>query len=279
MAGLQIPALPPLFDANCAVGEWPFRRVPCSTLDRLLARMDRLGVRRAAVSRLENVFFKDCLVGNRELAALIAPHTDRFLPLYTINPVFPGWDDDLDICVRELGLAAGRGGIRLYPSYHAYPLDGPPAAALLERAATLDVPVAVNVRLEDERTHHWLVKVPAVPADQLTAAVATHPNVRWLICGLRAPQISAVWRALGENGAAEKARVLFDLSLVQGPIDECRLLVEFVGAERLAFGTNLPLTVAESPVMALAYAALPLGTKAQIGAGNAERLFGLTGRP
>jgi hypothetical protein len=269
-------SLPSLFDVNCAVGEWPFRRVPCSTVDRLVERMDRVGIRRAAVSRLENVFFKDTLVGNRELADLIAPHADRFLPLYTINPAFPGWETDLEICVQELGLLAGRGGIRLYPSYHAYQLDGPETAALLERIATLDVPLVVATRLEDERTHHWLVKVPPVPQDQLVAAVGAVPNVRWVITGLRAPQARAAWLALAERGFGDASRVVFDLSLVQGPIDECALLVEAIGSGRLAFGTNLPLTTPEAPMLALQHAELSPAIKEQIASGNAARVFGTT---
>ena len=270
-----LKSLPPLVDVNAAVGDWPFRRLPCNTIERLLERMDRLGIRQAAVSRLENVFYKDCLTGNRELHALIAPHAERFVPLYTINPAFPGWQGDLDICVRELGLAAGRGGLRLYPGYHRYALDGGEAARLLERAVALDVPVAVSSRLEDERTHHWLCKVPPVPPEALSAAVAAAPGVRWVVCGLRAPQVRAVWLGLTAAGVADRARVLFDLSFVQGPIDECQLLAEAVGAERLAFGTNLPLTVPEAAALALAYADLPPDAVARIAAGNAARHFGL----
>ena len=269
-----VAALPPLFDANAAVGDWPFRRLPCNTIERLLARMDALGIRRAAVSRLENVLYKDCLAGNRELVGLLAPHRDRFVPLFTVNPAFPGWEEDLELCVQDLGLAAGRAGLRLYPSYHQYPLDGPDAAAFLARAAQLDVPVAVSARLEDERTQHWLAKVPAVSAEVLTAAIAAYQDVRWLICGLRATQIRAVWRSLDAQGAAG-ARILFDLSLVQGPIDECRLLAEAVGAERLAFATGLPLTIAEAPALALAYAGLAPDATAQIASGSAAALFQL----
>lgn len=270
-----LAALPPLFDVNAAVGNWPYRHVPCNTPERLLARMDRLNIRRAAVSGLENVFYKDCLAGNRDLHALLQPHADRMVPLFTINPAFPGWSADLDLCVGDLGLSAGRGGIRLHPGYHQYALDGGEAGALLERCATLDLPVVISARLEDERTHHWLSRVPAVTVDAVTAAIAAHQSVRWVVCGLRAPQVRAVWRALEQQGAA--ARVLFDLSLVQGPIDECRLLAAAVGAERLAFGTNLPLTIPESPVLALAYSDLPAPTVAAIGGGNAARHLGLEG--
>jgi predicted TIM-barrel fold metal-dependent hydrolase len=240
--------------------------------------MDSLGIQRAAVSRLENVFYKDCLAGNRELYELIASHpgyADRFLPLYAVNPAFPGWDVDLEICRRDLGLARGAAGLRLYPTYHQYALDSEPLAQVLERAVALDVPVVLNTRLEDERTHHWLCKVAAPSAESLASAIASASDARWVLCGLRAPQIRGVWRTLEAQGVAPRVQLLFDISLVQGPIDECQLLVEEIGAERLAFGTNLPLTVPESAALALAYADLPPATVAQIAAGNAARLFGL----
>lgn len=269
-------ALPELIDVNCAVGEWPFRRVPCNTVERLLERMDRLRIARAAVSRLEAVFYKDCLVANRELAALVAPHAGRFFPLYTANPGFPGWEDDLEIVVAELGLTSGRGGLRLYPSYHAYALDGPEAAPLLARAQEMGVPVAVTARLEDERTHHWLCKVRPVPPAAIAAAIAAFPGVRWIVGGLRAREIAAVGHELAAGAAAPAVgegggTVLFDLSLVQGPLDECALLARAVGVQRLAFGTNLPLTVAESPLLALQHADLPPDELALIAAGNAQR--------
>lgn len=266
-------ALMGLIDVNCHLGEWPFRRLPCTTVDRLLQRMDQLGIARALVSRLENVFFKDCLAGNRELAALVAPHSEHLLPLYTCNPAFPGWEVDLEICVEELGLAPGRGGVRLHPNYHAYAIDGPEAAALLSRAQAASLPVAVTMRLEDERTHHWLCKVPAVPLPALVEAMAAFPHIRWIVAGLRAPQIATIWRELTARGAADATQVLFDLSLVQGPLDECALLGAQVGVERLAFGTNLPLTVPEAPLLALQHAELPEADKALIAAGNARRLL------
>ena len=270
-----LTSLPPLFDVNAAVGDWPFRRLPCNTVERLLERMDRLGVRRAAVSRLENVFYKDCLAGNRELHALIAPHAGRFVPLYAVNPAFPGWQADLEPLRPRAGPRRRPWGPPALPRLSRIRARRRRGGALLERAAALDVPVVVSTRLEDERTHHWLCRVAPVPPDALGAAIATAPGARWVVCGLRAPQVRAVWRGLTAAGAAERARVLFDLSFVQGPIDECQLLADAVGVERLAFGTNLPLTIPESTALALAYADLPADAIARIGAGNAARYFGL----
>ena len=265
--------LPPLMDINCFLGEWPFRRYPCTTVDRLLDRMDRLNIQRAAVSRLENVFFKDTLVGNRELAALIAPHPDRFIPFYTINPAFPGWDVDLTICEDELGLSPRQGGIHLHPGYHPYAIDDDTAAALLRRAEAQNFPVRVSLLLEDPRTHHWLCKVPPIRPETMVAAIAAFPGIRWIVGGARAAQVRGMVRALADRGLADRVKVLFDLSLVQGPIDECQLLSEQIGPQWIAFGTNLPLTIAESPLLALQHAQLPAATKALIARGNAERLL------
>ena len=262
--------LPPLVDLNCYLGEWPFRRYPCTTVDRLLARMDKLRIERAAVSRLENVFLKDCLVGNRELAALIAPHTDRFVPFYTVNPAFPGWEDDLRLCQEELGLAPGAGGIQLHPNYHAYDLAGSAAAGLLDRAQDAGLPVRVATALEDPRTQHWLVQVPPIGNATLTGAIAAFPALRWIIAGLSTNAIRSLWR---DVAAHEPLEVVFDLSLAQGPLDECALLVESVGSDRLVFGTNLPLTIAESPLLALQYADLPDAVKARLCRDNARRLL------
>ena len=262
--------LPPLVDLNCYLGEWPFRRYPCTIVDRLLARMDKLRIERAAVSRLENVFLKDCLVGNRELAALIAPHTDRFVPFYTVNPAFPGWEDDLRLCQEELGLAPGAGGIQLHPNYHAYDLAGSAAAALLDRAQDAGLPVRVATALEDPRTQHWLVQVPPIGNATLASAIAAFPALRWIIAGMSTTTIRSLWRDVATYKPLE---VAFDLSLVQGPLDECAQLVESVGAGRLVFGTNLPLTIAESPLLALQYADLPDAVKAPLCRDNARRFL------
>src|SRR5262245_8580128 len=93
-----------MIDANAYIGEWPFRAIDYTTPDSLLRKMDAMGVEKAIVSRLANVFYKDVLVGNRQLHAIVRRHPDRFVPAYTINPAFPGWEEDLQICIAELGM-------------------------------------------------------------------------------------------------------------------------------------------------------------------------------
>jgi len=69
------------------------------------------------------------------------------------------------------------------------------------------------------------------------------------------------------------ARVLVDISRVQGPLDGVGRLCTEVGAGRVAFGTNLPLTDPVSPLLSLHLAALTPEEKAQVAHGNARRLL------
>ena len=69
-----------MIDANSFLGEWPFRRLPYAQPEDRLRKMDALGIEKAVVSRLENVFYKDLLVGNEELHAIAQRYPDRFIP-------------------------------------------------------------------------------------------------------------------------------------------------------------------------------------------------------
>ena len=79
--------------------------------------------------------------------------------------------------------------------------------------------------------------------------------------------------------APPEARVWFDLSRVQGPVDGVLHLCREVGPGRLLFGTNVPLHVAASPVLEVAdavAAGLPEGDAGALRYANAGVALGLT---
>jgi predicted TIM-barrel fold metal-dependent hydrolase len=281
-AAARIPRLPPVpaggyVDANSYLGEWPTRRLNGSpppsgsqVADERLRLMDRLGIRRAAVALLDGVLLKDAGVANVELHALVRRRPERYFPLYTLNPTFPAWEEHLARCRDAYGLAPGRGAIRLYPAYQGYGLDDPRLDGALERLAGLDLPVVLTLQLEDARTHHPALHAPDVQAAEALALVRRWPRLRWVLAGGTYREV----RAIG-TGLPKEARVWFDIARVQGPIDCIRLLCEEVGAGRLLFGTNLPFTVAESPILELADARLAAAEDAAVRYGNAREALGV----
>lgn len=255
-----------LVDANAYVGQWPFRRLPCASPEALLRKMDSLDIERAVVSRLENVFFKDQLVGNRELAAIVGEQPDRFVPAYTINPAFPGWEHDLDVCTGELGMRF----LRLHPNYHQYDLLDAASIALLQQAQARGLVVLLTLGLEDPRHHHWLVRMPNVSTSDAADAVNAFPNLRFLIAGGNFSEANAIWRQVDtrDNLYVENARV-------QGPINDVEKLCRTMGADHVLFGSNSPLTRHESPKMSLDDANISDDERHQIASANAQRLFEL----
>jgi predicted TIM-barrel fold metal-dependent hydrolase len=254
-----------MIDANAYLGEWPFRRLEYTTPESLLRKMDSLGIERAVVSRLENVFFKDLLVGNRELHAIVRRFPDRFIPAYTINPAFPGWEEDLEICRQEFGLRF----LRLHPNYHQYRLMEEPGQAILERARAEGLVVIITLGLEDPRHHHWLVKVPNVATSDIQQALNAFSDVRVLIAGGNYGEVTAIWQ-----GLVKKENVFVENSRVQGPVGDVELLCGLMGADHVLFGTNLPLHYPEAAKLSIDYAQLSPADKAKLFHHNAARLFG-----
>lgn len=254
-----------MIDSNAYVGEWPFRRLPYSQPENLLRKMDALGIERAVVSRLENVFFKDLLVGNRELHAIAQARPDRFIPAYTINPAYPGWDEDLEICLEELGARR----LRLHPNYHGYELLGEQNLRLLEIARERDLLVIIAIGLEDARHHHRLVRVPDVAAGEIAQTVNAFPQVRFLVAAGRFGEVTSIWRSVDkrENLYVENSRV-------QGPIHDVAKLCNTIGPERVLFGSNAPLHYHESAKLSIeTETQIPEAHKRQLLHDNAARLF------
>ncbi len=255
-----------MIDANAYLGNWPFRKLRYTTHIALLDKMDALGIEKAVVSSLENVFYKDQLAGNRRLHSEVHPHADRLLPAFTINPTFPGWEEDLDVCVQEFGMRV----IRLHPNYHQYGLDSAAGSAVLDAARAHNFVVILATGLEDTRHHHPLVKVPDVPAEQVAAAVSAYADVQFLVAAANFSGVSAVW-----TEAAHTANVHFEISRVQGPVGDIEKLCGTVGADRVLLGTNLPLHVPEAATLAIEHAKITAAERRMIVQENATRLFGL----
>ncbi len=276
-----------MIDANAYIGEWPFRRLNHATPDALLRKMDTLGIEKAVVSRLENVFYKDVMVGNRELYEIAQEHPDRFVPAYTINSAMPCWELDFTRCVEEYGMR----NLRIHPNYHQFTLLEPHttrvmdasleayaqyhmltsnALALLECIKTHDLVVLLTLTLEDSRWHHWHVKVPPVTTTDAVEAICTFPDVRFLVCTGRYAHIADIWRRSYKND-----NLYFDVSRVQGPVDDIEQLCAQVGADHLLLGTNCPIFYPESAKLSIEHAEITDREKELMLSGNAKRLFAL----
>jgi len=254
-----------LLDANAHLGHWPLRRLPFTGVDGLLARMDALGIERAAVASSHAVLYRNVHEANRELAAWLEGHRDRLVPVATLDPNYPGCADDLAWCVEALGARA----LRLLPRWHGFALSDPEAIALARLAAGRGMTIVVPGRLEDTRERHHLAPQTDVTLDEVVALATALPGARVLATEL------PVWLDEAALARVRAAPALsFEMSRMPAGADRTfARLVEALGPDRFLFGTGMPFKVPEPALLKLE-TVRDADARAAIAAGNFKRLFG-----
>ena len=258
-----------IFDCHAYVGHYPFRPLRYNDGRGLVELMDREGIDRAAVSSLNALFYRDCQAANEELYHEVQGREQRLVPLATLNPAYPGYDTDFDRCFDELEMR----GLRLCPAYHGYALDDPRSLALMGRAAERELPIFVQVRVEDPRKQHRLLQVPDVPVEQIASAVRKLPRASFVL--------------LDTFDEVKDLISLLDAAIRNVYVDICRLevysywdlslgsLIERLGVERVLFSTGMPFDEPRISKVKLDALDISPEDRARIGGGNLARLLAL----
>jgi uncharacterized protein len=264
-----------IYDVNAWLGSWPFRSLRDNTADTLVRRLDRSGIDAAAVSSIDAIFHRNVQSANEALAQAVQPHADRLVPIATINPMYPAWEDDLRVCSEELGMR----GTRLFPQYHGYDVAGPEAKRVVTACTERNLPVAIPARVEDIREHHWIDPGKEVPLAGIADLIAAVPGSVVIVPNARGIVGSALW----EREDLRDRSWYVDTSLsefhytLHYDVDRASPMSGFFesgGAEHLMFGTHLPFSYAGSALVKLETLPLDPDTREQIAWGTAAKVFG-----
>jgi predicted TIM-barrel fold metal-dependent hydrolase len=217
-----------IFDCNAYLGNFFSRQIRNNTAPELLAVMDENEIDRAVVGSLSAIMYRNCQMGNEELAAEIADYRDRLVPFAVINPAYADWEYDLDWCVNEMGTR----GVRAYPQYHSYGVLDPCCKELVQACGERKLPVTFFGRQEDYRQSHQKVDAPDLALNDLAQLCSEFPQVNFMIL-----------EAIGHSGSrfVTEADTLPKNSYIEfsrGGVDE---LVSALGVERVIFGTGIPM--------------------------------------
>ncbi len=251
-------------DVNANLSRWPFRRTPCDELPRLVETYRKHGVTQAWVGSLDGLFHRDMAGVNLRLAEACRQERGvELVPFGSVNPMLPDWQDDLRRCAEQHRMP----GIRLHPNYHGYRLDEPVFAQVLDLAARRGLIVQLAIRMDDPRVQPPLMRVPDVDAKPLAELVKARPGLRLVLLNSLATIGGALLAPLAAAG-----NIWFEIAMKEGVAGVAQL-VHAVSAQRVLFGSHLPLFPLESAMLKIQEAGLDNACRLAIEHRNAQQLL------
>ena len=265
-------------DINAYVGHWPFIQLQYNTCAAMVKKMDQFGVDLSVISNLNGIFYKNTQSANLELYAelkALGRHRERFLPFAVINPIYAGWQHDLEVCIKKLGMK----GVRVYPKYHDYTIDDPALIELVKRARDMGVPVAFVYRMVDSRQRSWMdidyvvyTPKPEWSLKNIFPIIREVPDAQYMILNMA----NSMSLEKEDHALFKKADVLMDTS---GRIlSNLGNTLQTEGKERFAFGTHAPILdylTGMLRISALRDSEADDATRALLQSGNAQRFLKL----
>lgn len=251
-----------IIDTNISLFRWPFRRLPLDDPNALVKKLRSLGIAQAWSGSFEAILHRDIASVNQRLADACRNRVE-LIPVGSVNPELPGWEDDFRQCIKDHNMP----GVRLHPNYHGYTLDDPRFRHLVELATSAGRFIQVAAAMEDTRTQHTLVQIPDVDLAPLIKLMKGIPGARVQIINhnLRPPLLSQ----LGETPG-----VFFDTSRVDGT-DGVPKLVQSVPPGRVLFGSHAPFLIPEAALIRVHESGtIEEASLRAVLAGNAEQFSG-----
>jgi predicted TIM-barrel fold metal-dependent hydrolase len=245
-----------VIDFHAHVGAWPQYGMFDDPSDMLRA-MDDAGVDQTC---LFNVFQGDHRRGNDEVARVVRRYPDRFIGFAFVTPHYPAeMTDELTRAFDELGMAA----IKIYPPYFDRPVTDPVWTPVFEFADTRKLTVI---------SHTWGADAKCCPT-LFVALARLYPGVRWVMGHAGGTEKG---REYGKKAAQEHPNLYLEICSSYRNIGSIEDLVGAVGADRVIYGSDMPLLDPRIHAGRVVTADLPHGAKKKILGGNAMKLLGLS---
>lgn len=253
-------------DVNSFLGSYPYRRVPGTSPDALLAAMQRTGIDQAWVTHLPGIFWRDPGEGNPWLLSTAASET-RLRAVPAVHPGLAGWE-----AVVRAAWDGGVPAVRADPTFYGIDPSGPAMKSLAAACGAAGVPLMLAVRLEDGRQRHPNDRADELPPWAVRRLIRSDPAVRLIITHADRQFIEEVHFG---STPEEARRIWWDISWVWGPPeDHLQTLLRTIGAERFVFGTGQPLRLPENGGAKLDLLDLTPAEREAIESGNAAALSG-----
>ena len=245
----------PVIDFHCHVGSWG-RFWMDDDVKLFLRALDRAGIDRACINC---IFHGEARRGNDLVAEFVRKAPDRFIPVAFVTPHYPDeMVPELERCFDQLGARY----IKIYPHYVRVSQEDPMYYPIFEFASDRNLAVMCHA-------WHYFDPESVSILKRYKTLLTRFPKVQWVIAhggsGSRRKIVEA---------AHELPEIYLETcgSARPGAID---YVVDRVGADRVLFGTDMPLLDGAQQIAKIAIADISPEEKQKILGLNAKRLLNL----
>lgn len=283
-----------IIDTYVYLGRWPHQRLAADEPGELMAMLRRNHISCAWVGSFDGLFHKDVAGVNERLAKMCTvlqvvglptdsharrsksgdssaappkrdPFTPRLIPLGSVNPTLPDWEEDVRRCHESFKMP----GIRLHPNYHGYTLDDPRFGRLLEIASDRGLVVQLVARMDETRHRFLNPQSERVDLKPLAALIGKFPRLRLVVSNGHSSSDDA-----GTNALLEMEQLYFDFGRAS-TVTEIRQLMEKASPNRVVFGSCAPLHSFEPMLIRMRDLISDIDALRAVAYANASRLLPL----
>ena len=242
---------PDIIDTNVNLFKWPFRRMKYGDTRSLVAKLRKHRITKAWAGSFEALFSKSINdVNDRLVKECRANGEGMLIPIGTVNPAWPDWEEDLRRCHEVYRMP----GIRLYPTYQTFDLSHIEIPRLMSQAADRGLIIQIVGDMEDSRVHHPIVLTRELSFDPLIEIMKKIPKAKVQLLAWNERVSSELLKKL----IAETSIVL-DISWLESTGALGRMIEGNrwsgpdtpVPVERFLFGSHAPYFPVESAVIKL----------------------------
>lgn len=242
-------------DANISWGNWPFQSFRFAASSEMKEFLKKNGISGGLVRSAEAAFSPDLEECNRNLFNEF-DGKDGFIPVPTVNPYYSEWMK----LVGSLNVPA----FAVYPSFHDYGILSEEFAELAGAIAAKSGVLLIVVRQEDERGHHRLCKIPAVPVSEINALARKFPALKIIALNCYFGEIKILLDGV--------TNVFSDIAFAE-ILNTISAILEFADPARIVFGSHTPFLYTAAALMKFKDAVVEEKISRAIGSENLERIL------
>ncbi len=253
-----------IIDVNAAFGFWPIQRLSTDSLAKLDAKYASVGVGEVWLSAVESILYPEPDTWDDRLFEQLGAYP-RFRAVKTVNPLLANWRKSWADARAPLV------AIKLFPNYHGYALTDKSVDEVCTEAARENLPVLIQMRVNDERNQPHFLQVRGVSAEEVAALSRRHPDTRMIALCAYTSEITT----LAKGGDQLMAELSFLDSIVtldrelrtQSVLERQTTLLP---PQRIVFGSGEAFVHVHAALLKLHHANLPANVTEAIASGNAE---------